>query len=132
MRALNNTPPLFPYLLAVALKITGGSEWAMRLAFLPFDLALACGLYALARRFLARPLLPVLIVLACPAFVVGSNLLYPDKMSTAFGVIALVGFLKGSQENHQGWFWGSALIAAAAMLCKYAAVVFPLTVMAYA
>ena len=41
-RQINNTPPVLHYLLAGALKLTGGGEFAMRLCFLPFDLAAAC------------------------------------------------------------------------------------------
>src|SRR5258708_993977 len=56
---LNTNPLTFPYLLAGALKITGGGEIATRMLFLPFDLAAAAALYFLAGRFLARPLGPV-------------------------------------------------------------------------
>ncbi|MDD5628519.1 MAG: hypothetical protein PHU21_05615, partial [Elusimicrobia bacterium] len=41
-------PTLFPYPLALVLRLTGGVEWLTRLAFLPFDLMAAWALYALA------------------------------------------------------------------------------------
>ncbi|MFA6317346.1 MAG: hypothetical protein WC943_08000, partial [Elusimicrobiota bacterium] len=85
-REINNTPPLIMYLLALGLKLTGGAEWAMRLAFLPFDLAAAAALYLLAARFLARPLLPVLITLVAPAYWINMGHLMPEKLVLAFGL----------------------------------------------
>ncbi|MBI5883509.1 MAG: glycosyltransferase family 39 protein [Elusimicrobia bacterium] len=130
-REINNTPPVIMYLLALGLKLTGGGERAMRLFFLPFDLAAAAGLYLLAGRFLFRPLLPVLIVLACPAYWINMAHLMPEKLVLAFGLWGLYGIIRWSdgRDAEQGhgafgaWFWSSAGLMALAVLSKYNAVV---------
>ncbi|MFI5350201.1 MAG: hypothetical protein ACHQ2Z_11700, partial [Elusimicrobiota bacterium] len=52
MASINNNPPVLAYLLAGALKLSGGGEFWTRACFLPFDLAAAWSLLALAARFL--------------------------------------------------------------------------------
>ena len=124
MSEINNTPPLTLYALAAGLKATGGAELPMRLFFLPFDLLAAAALYGLARRFLSRPLLPALIVIASPAYLVGMNLLYPEKLAAAFGFSGLYALVRGLDERRPAWFWGSAALLGAALLAKYAAALF--------
>ncbi|MBI5623096.1 MAG: hypothetical protein HY924_04890 [Elusimicrobia bacterium] len=124
-REINNTPPLLMYLLAGALKLTAGREWGMRLCFLPFDLAAAAALYLLAARFLKRPLLPVLIVLATPAYWINMGHLMPEKLALASGLWGLVGLLRWTDPEEPGGagrraaFWWSSGCMALALLSKY-------------
>jgi len=119
---INNNPPLLLYLLAGALRATGGGELPMRLAFFPLDLVAALSLYLLAARFLARPLLPTLIVLSSPAYLVNMNHLMTEKLAAAFGFAALYALVRGCDEDSPGWQVASALLLDAALLSKYLAV----------
>ncbi len=131
MATINNTPPLFLYLLALALKLTGGSEWGMRLFFLPVPLLTAAGFYRLAARYLQDPLYPALIAVAAPATALTWGLLYPENLSLLFGVWGLIWLVQGLDESRSGLFWLSAAFLDLAILSKYAAVVFLLPAAGY-
>ncbi|MBI5240713.1 MAG: glycosyltransferase family 39 protein [Elusimicrobia bacterium] len=122
MWVVNAFPTLFPYLLAPALALTGGAEWLMRLAFLPFDLLAALSLYALAARLLRRPLVPTLIILAGPAYLINMGHLMPDKLVAAFGLAGLACFLKALDEDRPAFFPWAGVLLAGALLCKFTAV----------
>lgn len=96
MKRINTTPPGFHYLMALDCWLSGGREWLMRLVFLPFSLAAAWALYGLASRFLERPLLPALIVVACPAFIINMGHLMPEAPSVALGLAGLWAAVKGA------------------------------------
>ncbi|MHB2026183.1 MAG: glycosyltransferase family 39 protein [Elusimicrobiota bacterium] len=135
MSSVNNTPPLFLYLLAIAWKTTGGKEFPMRLFFLPFDLLSAGAIYLLARKFLKRPLLPALAVLASPGYLLGFNLLYPDKPAAAFGFLGLYAWVRGMDADAsrgQAWKTAAGASLALALLSKYAAVIFLIPAATYA
>ncbi len=132
MSSINNTPPLFLYLLALAWKCTGGRPFAMRLFFLPLDLLAAVSLFLLASRFLKKPLVPTLVALATPGFLVGLNLLYPDKAAAAFGFFGLYAWVRGIDEDKSGWTYAALGALAMALLSKYLAVVFLVPAAAYA
>lgn len=123
MAEINNTPPLTLYLLALALKVTGGGERVLRLFLLPFDLAAAGALYLLAARFLARPLLPTLILLAGPAYFINMSQLYPDKFCMAAGLWGLYRTVKACDEGMPG-LWAPAALIGLSVLFKYAGIVF--------
>lgn len=129
--SMNNTPPFFHYLLAIALKITGGGEWAMRALFLPFDLLSAFSLYLIAARFLKRPLLPTLIILASPAYLIDMPHLMPEKIMAAFSFLCLYSLIRSIDDNESRWYWISALALAFALLSKYAAVFLLLPAIGY-
>lgn len=131
MTVINNTPPLMPYALALALKATGGGEFWMRLLFLPLDLLAAVSLYLLARRFLARPLFPVLIALASPAYLINMNHLCTEKLVAAFGFFGLYGLVRGVEEGDRAWYWASAAMLGAAVMAKYGGVLFLLPAACY-
>lgn len=122
MGAINNTPPLLAYLLAAALKLTGGDEFATRALFFPFDLAAAWGLLALASRFLKRPLLPVLVVLAGPAWALNMHHMMAERVMAAFLFPALWLFVKGADDGDVRARRASAALACLAILSKYNAV----------
>lgn len=124
MTEINNTPPLMLYALAAAFALTGGGEFWMRLVFLPVDILCALALFGLASRFLSRPLLPVLIIIASPAYLINMNLLYPEKLAAAFGFCGLYALVRSFDEGRGRWYWFSAVLLGAAMLSKYGAVLF--------
>ncbi|MBI3552512.1 MAG: hypothetical protein HY077_08330 [Elusimicrobia bacterium] len=80
---------LVPYILAAAERLTGGSEITMRLACLPFDIVAALALHRLARRFLDKPLWPVLVILACPGWLLCVSPLMAEKWTMALSLSAL-------------------------------------------
>ena len=124
MDYINNTPPFFLYMLAGALKLTGGAAWAMRLCFLPFALAAAAGLCLLASLFLENPLLPALIAIASPALCLTLGLLYPEIPALCFGVWALYFLVRAIRDRRFGLLCSSAALMNLALLSKYAAVIF--------
>jgi 4-amino-4-deoxy-L-arabinose transferase-like glycosyltransferase len=128
---INNTPPLFHYLLALAIKLTGGAEFPMRAVFLPFDLLSAFFLYLLAARFLKRPLLPTLIVMACPAYLINMPHLMPEKIMAPFSFLCLYALVRGLDDDESQWYWISAASLAFALLSKYAAIFLLLPAVGY-
>lgn len=132
MASINNTPPLLGYLLAGAWQLTGGREWAMRLCLFPLDLVSAWALLLLAARFLKRPLLPTLIVLAAPAYLIDMNHLMAEKLMAAFVFPAIYALVRGVDEDRPRWFWASSALLAGALLSKYAAVFAVVPIAVYA
>ncbi len=120
--SINVHPMLLPYILALGLKLTGAIEWRLRLFCLPFDLMAAASLYMLAARFLKRPLLPTLVILSCPAYVLNMQHLMGEKWIGAFGFTGLVALARSWEERSSTWFWGSAALLALAVLSKLTAV----------
>lgn len=118
MASINNTPPLMLYALAAALKVSGGREELMRLLFVPVEVLAAGALYGLAAVFLAEPLWPALIVLACPGWALNMTLLYPEKLATALGLLGLY-LLALTLEKKERWFWWSAGLCGLAVFAKY-------------
>lgn len=118
MAAINNSPPLFAYLLAGALKLSGGGEYATRALFFPFDLAAAWGLLALAARFLKRPLWPTLALVLGPAWVVNLNHLMPERVMAGLAFPALWLLVAGVEDDARRAYWGAAALAALALLTK--------------
>lgn len=119
MARINPNPPLAPYLIAPALWASGGSPWLTRLMLLPFDLLAAASLYFLAARFLKKPLLPTLIVLAGPAWSINMPMLTAEKWVAAFGLAGLALLVQDSRSRGRLWF--SAALLALALLAKLSA-----------
>ncbi|MFA6317339.1 MAG: glycosyltransferase family 39 protein [Elusimicrobiota bacterium] len=124
MARINSNPPLLPYLLAPVLALTGGGEALTRLAFQPFDLLAAVSLYLLAGRFLRRPLLPVLIVLAGPAYLVNMGHLMAEKPAFSLGCAGLYALVRALEGGGAPWERGAMALLALAMLAKTGAVLF--------
>lgn len=131
MAALNNTPPLFPYLLAVALKLSGGGEFWTRALFFPFDLIAAWALLALATRFLKNPLWPVLLVLSGPGWALNMPHLMAERVMAPFAVAALCLAVLAFDDGDESSFRASAVLASAALLTKYNAVFLVPVVLVY-
>ncbi|MBI5623095.1 MAG: glycosyltransferase family 39 protein [Elusimicrobia bacterium] len=129
MAKINTTPPGFLYLMAAVEALPGERELLMRLAFLPFVLAAAWALYGLASRFLERPLLPVLIVIASPAFLLNMGHLMPEAPSLGLGLLGMRLAVQGADER-RSWAWtaGAALLGMAALFKYNAGLLIPAAV----
>lgn len=122
MAEINNTPPLLPYLLAGALKVSGGSEWTTRALFLPFDLAAAWGLLALAARFLKRPLGPTLAVLLGPGWLLTMTGVTAERAMFGLVMPALWLLAASEEDGEPRLLAASAALMALALLAKLNAV----------
>ncbi len=120
----SNNPPLYHYLLAAARGAVGRGEFALRLAMLPLSIAAALSLYLIAERFLAEPLLPVLVVTAGPAWALNLEHLMGEQGAAAFGLAGLAALLSALDDGPPALFWLSALLLDASLLCKYHAALF--------
>ena len=132
MASINNTPPVLGYLLAAALRFSGGGEFRTRACFFPFDLAASWGLLALAARFLKKPLWPTLIVLAGPGWLLNIHHVMAERVMAGFALPALWLIVVAADERDARAFWGSAAFAAAALLSKYNALFVLPPALAYA
>lgn len=129
--SMNSNSLILPYMLAAALRVTGGGEVLMRLCFVPFDLAAAAALYLLACRFLSRPLGPTIIALATPAYLINMNLLMPEKILAFVAFSGLYALVRGAQEERRDWYFASAILLGCAMALKYYAVFLFLPALCY-
>ena len=109
---------LTSYILAATSALTGGSELGMRLACLPFDLVAACALYWLAARFLKRPLRPVLLILAGPAWFLSMPLLMAEKWIMCCALLSACALLKSLDEKKTSFYWLSAVLISLAITLK--------------
>jgi hypothetical protein len=122
MRQACDTPLLFCYVLAAALKVSGGVEWLTRLLLLPFDGLSAAALYLIAARFLKRPLWPALVCLAAPGWLLNFSHLMGEKALCAFALWSLYALIRGVDDGDARWYWSAAAFCALATLSKYAGV----------
>src|SRR5438876_228755 len=82
--------PLTSYYMALVGRFGGGfREPQLHLAFLVFPLMLACGMFALARRYTSHRLLASLTVLFLPAVYVLSHTLMTDVPQLVLWVISV-------------------------------------------
>ncbi len=110
------------YLMAPGAALAGTRDWLMRLLYLPVELAAAGFLYAFAARFLKKPLVPVLLVLAAPMYWMNVHLLTAERWVAAFGFAGLYAAARAEKEG-RGWLAASAAAFAAATASKYTALV---------
>lgn len=110
------------YLMAPGAALAGTRDWLMRLFYLPVELAAAGFLYAFAARFLKKPLVPTLLILAAPLYWMNVHLLTAERWVAAFGFAGLYAAARASRGAH-GWLAASAAAFAAATASKYTALV---------
>lgn len=113
---------LVAYLMAPGAALAGTRDWLMRLLYLPVELAAAGFLYAFAGRFLKKPLVPVLLVLASPLYWLNVHLLTAERWVAAFGFAALYAAARAAKGDRR-WLAASAAAFAAATASKYTALV---------
>ncbi len=128
---INNTPPLFHYLLALGLSLSKGKIWLLRALLTPLDLLSALFLYLIAARFLKRPLGPTLMVLASPAYLINLPHLMPEKLMAVFSFACLYALIRAFEDKNLKWYWVSAAALSLALLSKYAALFLLFPALAY-
>ena len=111
---------IIAYLMAPGAALAGAREWLMRLLYLPVELGAAGFLYAVAARFLKRPLVPVLIVLASPLYWLNVHLLTAERWMALFGFAGLYAAIRSDGRDRR-WLTASAAAFAAATASKYSA-----------
>lgn len=109
---------IIAYLMAPGAALAGTRDWLMRLLYLPVELAAAGFLYAVAARFLRRPLVPTLLVLAAPMYWMNVHLLTAERWVAAFGFAGLYAAVRGA-KGERGWLAASSAAFAAATAAKY-------------
>ena len=115
-------PPLTCYYISLVASLVGWSEPVLHFAFLLPALAAAWGTFKLAGFYCDQPLLPAVIAVATPVFLVSATGVMCDVMLLAFWVWAVTYFEKGMQSNGRLAFLCSGVMAGLAFLTKYPAV----------
>ena len=127
---LNFNPPLVAYFLALERAMLGTGELTMHLVFILPALAVAVGIFYLAKPVCKQPILAVLIAVLSPIFLVSSTTLMCDMPMLMFWVWSLVVWRLGLQTRP--WLLPVAgLLAGLGILTKYNAIlVLPLMALA--
>jgi 4-amino-4-deoxy-L-arabinose transferase-like glycosyltransferase len=116
-------PPLCSYYIAAIASVFGWSEPVLHLAFLFWAVLAILGSLALARRFCRDPLLPALLTLFTPVFLVSATSIMCDVMMFAFWSWALEFRLSGLDRQQWWRFFISAMLISGAALTKYFGIV---------
>jgi 4-amino-4-deoxy-L-arabinose transferase-like glycosyltransferase len=122
MAEVTKNPPLACYLAAGAGALVGWSERALHAAFLAPLLAAVLGIFALARRLTAWPVMATLAAVLTPAFLVSGASVMCDTTMLAFWVWSLALWDRGLTEERPASLWAAAGLAALGALTKYFAV----------
>jgi 4-amino-4-deoxy-L-arabinose transferase-like glycosyltransferase len=119
MHEVMKNPPLAAYAHAAVAAVAGVGERALHLgALLPAALAVL-GLYSLAERLCARPLLATLAGLFTPVFLTSATSLGAEVPMLAAWLWAIRLWLRGLDEERGAWLAAAALLCAVATLTKY-------------
>src|SRR5581483_6897050 len=119
MAAVTRNPPGASYYLAVAGTLLGWSPVALHAAFLLPAVAVVVGTWALGRRLCRQPVLPALLVLTSPGFLVSATSLMSDVPMLALWLLATVLWLEGIERDRPGLLAVAGIAAAACVLTKY-------------
>lgn len=126
MHAFDNyVPPLLPYWLAFTGMLVGDEPFVLKLALLPFAMLLTFAVYQLCRRIAPEIALPVTsFIVISPTLFPGWNMML-DLPSTALGLAAVVAALSAIDREDIKLAAIAALLAGAAALTKFTALVYP-------
>lgn len=127
---VTKNPPLDCYFIALVSLLTGFNEIPLHVAFmLPACLAVV-GTYLLARRFVAHPMRPALLLLVCPAFWVSATNVMCDVWMLAALIWAVEWWLRALESGRlRDALWAGFLLTAAALFKYFALMVLPLLVL---
>jgi 4-amino-4-deoxy-L-arabinose transferase-like glycosyltransferase len=112
-------PPLNAYYMALAASFLGWSELAMHGAFLIPAVLAVLGTFLLAQRLSGSPLLPALLMLFTPVFLVSATTVMCDVWLLALWVWSVNYWLRGLARPSYLLLLLASLLAAAAALTKY-------------
>lgn len=132
MSEVLQNPPLAAYFLALAAALLGWSETALHLAFLLPALAAALGIYRLATRLCAAPLLAAWIALLSPVFLLSSMTVMSDIAMLALWLWAVNLWIIGLDERRETALLASAALTGLAALTKYFAIALVPLLLVYA
>jgi hypothetical protein len=121
MASTEHPVPVTSYYMALIARFARGlRELNLHLAFLVFPLMLACGMFALARRYTAHPLLASLTLMFLPAVYVLLHTLMTDVPQLALWVTSAAIFIHGIESRNTIWILAGAFAAALACFVSYA------------
>ncbi len=112
-------PPLFSYYLAVWGSAFGWSEVSLHLAGLIPSLLVVWGTFELARLWHAVPAFTVLAAICTPVFIMSGTSVMCDMAMVAFYVWAVYFWVRGLEEQRNGFLAVSALCVLGSGLTKY-------------
>lgn len=116
---LMQNPPLLSYYLAPFGAMFGWGERAMHIAMLLPTAFAGAGVYLVARRFTAYPLVAALLVIVSPAFLVSATQVMSDVPMMALWLWAMHCYFRGLEEEKEGWCAAGGLLIGLAALTKY-------------
>ncbi len=119
MAVIDSNPPGVSYWLALVGALFGWSEPALHAGMLVPAILLVVGVWCLALRLGAPPILAGLSLLAMPGFLVSSTTLMADVLATALWTWAVLAWVVGLQEERTNWLIAGALLAGLCILTKY-------------
>jgi len=119
MWRITENPPLTCYYLALVTKIVGWGEIGLHLAFILPALMAIAGTYRLATRLGAGGILPALMTLVAPGFLVSSTTVMCDVMMLAFWLWSVVFWLEGMDRKRLSLLFLAMLLAGLATLTKF-------------
>ena len=112
-------PILMGYYYAPIIRIFGEKEPWLHFFYFPFSLLAIVSMFFLSRRFAKKSLLPVLFLIATPAFILSSQSIMFDIPLLGFLLAAVTTFIYGLDRNNNRLLILSGLFAALAILTKY-------------
>ncbi|MBM4079055.1 MAG: glycosyltransferase family 39 protein, partial [Planctomycetes bacterium] len=132
MWEITKNPPLNSYWLAALVGLFGESETALHLGFLPFSVASIVLMYLLAARLTSEPLLPALMLLASPSFLVSATNVMCDVPLLACWLGSVLAFMHGLERRDWRLLGLAGVLAGLAGLTKYTGLSLVPLLLAYA
>lgn len=126
-----DNPPLTSYYIALVASIGGWSEPVIHAAFILPALALAWGIFSLARVHCTRPALAAVTGVLTPVFIISATTVMCDILLAALWVWAIVLFERGLEANGIRAFLGSGLLIGLAYWTKFTAMALIPLLLAY-
>ena len=114
-------PPLVPAFLAGWASLFGWSEVSLHLSIIPISVLALLAMGGLARRVGMRPLHAIVLMIASPAFVLGSQVVMPDVAMLACLIASVASALRIGERRGMALLAGS--FAFLAPLVKYNGIV---------
>ncbi|MBI3027862.1 glycosyltransferase family 39 protein [Candidatus Woesearchaeota archaeon] len=119
--------PLVSYYAALIFVLFGKSEITVHLSFIIFKILAGISFYFLAKKFLINALIPTLIMVSTPTYLVMSHNIMPDVPMISMFLLATALFIYGTDKsNHKLMFLGGFAAGLAYLTKPNAIVIIPL------
>jgi hypothetical protein len=119
MSEIMQNPPLASYYIALVASAFGFGEVTLHVALLLPALGLVLGTHQLAKGYCRWPLLPALITIVMPVFLISSLTIMCDMLMACFWVWAVVFWRAGLSSNRAMPLIGGAILCGLSALSKY-------------